>query len=52
MRSITLLACFLLGFAASAQIYYYLPAQNGNPGGLNQDNEYPVGGGLDAKSQG
>ncbi len=30
----------------SAQ-YYYLPSTaNGNPGGLNTDSEYPVGGGL------
>ena len=30
----------------SAQ-YYYLPSTaNGNPGGLNADSEYPVGGGL------
>ena len=29
--------------------YYYLPSTTqGNPGGLNTDNEYPSGSGLDA----
>ena len=39
-------AIALLSLDASAQ-YYYLPsATNGNPGGINTDSEYPVGGGL------
>ncbi len=45
-----LIAAFvLLTTVASAQ-YYYVPYQNAgtNPGGLNNDSEYPVGGGLDA----
>ena len=45
-----LMATFiLLSTLASAQ-YYYVPYQNAgtNPGGLNNDSEYPVGGGLDA----
>lgn len=45
-----LMATFiLLSTVASAQ-YYYVPYQNAgtNPGGLNNDSEYPVGGGLDA----
>ncbi len=45
-----LIATFiLLSTVASAQ-YYYVPYQNAgtNPGGLNNDSEYPVGGGLDA----
>jgi hypothetical protein len=38
-------ACFA-AFALQAQ-YYYLPGlTSGNPGGLNADDEYPVGGGL------
>ena len=39
-------------FFISGQIfsqYYYLPSTTqGNPGGLNTDNEYPSGSGLDA----
>lgn len=45
---ITLLLC--AAFIANAQ-YYYLPYTNSpgqNPGGLNTDSEYPVGGGLPA----
>ena len=41
-----LVAIVTLGMSAQAQ-YYYLPSTtNGNPGGLNADSEYPVGGGL------
>ena len=41
-----LIAIVSLVMAAQAQ-YYYLPSTtNGNPGGLNTDSEYPVGGGL------
>ena len=42
-----LLLIFLLnGFYAQ---YFYLPSTTqGNPGGLNNDNEYPNGSGLDA----
>jgi hypothetical protein len=47
MRKITLLIAVLIGFAMNAQIYYQLPVAPGNPGGLNADDEYPVGGGLD-----
>ncbi|MBK7964131.1 MAG: hypothetical protein IPK10_01590 [Bacteroidetes bacterium] len=45
-----LIAAFvLLTTVASAQ-YYYIPYQNAgtNPGGLNNDAEYPLGGGLGA----
>ncbi len=44
-----LLAVFLIGFTVSAQ-YYYVPFINigENPGAINNDGEYPVGGGLDA----
>ena len=39
-------ALALLATPAAAQ-YYYLPGSvNGNPGGINTDSEYPVGGGL------
>lgn len=45
----TLLMFACLGLSAQAQ-YYYLPFPNAgeNPGGLNTDNEYPVGGGIPA----
>ncbi|CAN5487333.1 hypothetical protein BH11BAC2_BH11BAC2_01490 [soil metagenome] len=49
-KNLTLLVLLvLLGSAASAQ-YYYLPftSPGQNPGNLNTDLEYPVGGGLDA----
>jgi hypothetical protein len=37
-----------MAFAVQAQ-YYYVPSLTpGNPGGLNTDGEFPVGGGLDA----
>lgn len=48
MRKVTLLIAVLIGFAMNAQIYYQLPVAPGNPGGLNADDEYPVGGGLSA----
>ena len=51
MKKITSLLCILAAFCltASAQ-YYYLPNVNAgtNPGGINTDAEYPVGGGLPA----
>lgn len=46
-----LLFTFVLTFALGLQAqYYYLPAVNtgSNPGGLNNDDEFPFGGGLDA----
>ena len=46
LRTLTILVFLLAGASVSAQ-YYYLPSTiNGNPGGLNTDAEYPVGGGL------
>lgn len=48
MKRITLFMLLMAGMALNAQIYYQLPVGSGNPGGLNADNEYPVGGGLDA----
>jgi hypothetical protein len=45
-----LLLTFVIVFAVAAQAqYYYIPAVNtgSNPGGLNNDDEYPLGGGLD-----
>ena len=48
MKRITLLMLLLAGLALNAQIYYQLPVGSGNPGGLNADDEYPVGGGLSA----
>jgi len=48
LRTLTILVFLLAGASVSAQ-YYYLPSTvNGNPGGLNSDGEYPVGGGLAA----
>ena len=45
-RILTLLSVVLSALTVHAQ-YYYLPSTtNGNPGGLNADSEYPVGGGL------
>ncbi len=48
MKKITLLLSMVIGLALNAQIYYQLPVAQGNPGGLNADDEYPVGGGLSA----
>ena len=46
-RFLLFLFLFLAGQAFSQ--YYYLPSTTqGNPGGLNTDNEYPNGSGLDA----
>jgi len=46
LRKLAALALVLVSLPLSAQ-YYYLPSTtNGNPGGLNTDSEYPVGGGL------
>jgi len=48
LRTLAILVFLLAGASVSAQ-YYYLPSTvNGNPGGLNSDGEYPVGGGLAA----
>ncbi len=48
-RVFTLLTMLLLALSLSAQ-YYYLPFLHAgeNPGGLNNDGEYPVGGGIPA----
>ncbi len=45
----SLLATFLFASSICLAQYYYVPHLNnpGNPGGLNNDNEDPVGGGLD-----
>lgn len=48
MKKITLLMAFLFMGVASFGQMYYLPASPGNPGNLNNDNEYPNGSGLDA----
>ena len=48
MKKILLItASIILSISLSAQ-YYYVPNTNnpGNPGGLNADPEYPVGGGI------
>lgn len=46
LRTLALCALALATAPLSAQ-YYYLPSTaNGNPGGINTDSEYPVGGGL------
>jgi len=46
LRTLALCALVLAAAPLSAQ-YYYLPSTaNGNPGGINTDSEYPVGGGL------
>jgi len=46
LRTLALCALVLATAPLSAQ-YYYLPSTaNGNPGGINTDSEYPVGGGL------
>lgn len=42
----TLTAFFLAGVVAFSQYYYVKQATGQNPGGLNTDGEYPVGGGL------
>ncbi len=49
-KIITLLNLFLVfSFAASAQYHYYPHVNAGqNPGNLNNDGEFPVGGGLSA----
>jgi hypothetical protein len=49
MKKLILLVSFLsaFSFGASAQYYYFSHANAGqNPGNLNQDDEYPIGGGL------
>lgn len=45
-----LLAALVITIGAAQAQYYYVPFANAgtNPGGLNNDGEYPVGGGLDA----
>lgn len=49
MKKITLLALALMMSVLGYSQYYYLDWDLGqNPGGLNQDNEFPRGGGLDA----
>ena len=46
LRKLAVAALLLAAAPLSAQ-YYYLPSTtNGNPGGINTDSEYPVGGGL------
>ena len=49
-RFYNLIAAFILVSTAANAQYYYVPYANAgtNPGGLNTDGEYPVGGGLDA----
>ena len=48
MRGRFLLFLFFISGQIFSQ-YYYLPSTTqGNPGGLNTDNEYPSGSGLDA----
>lgn len=45
-----LIAAFVLFTTVASAQYYYIPYQNAgtNPGGLNTENEYPLGGGLGA----
>jgi hypothetical protein len=48
MKKIATLFLVCIGFAANAQYYYNTYTAPGmNPGGLNNDSEYPVGSGLD-----
>lgn len=48
MKKIFLLGMLALSMTAPAQYYYNtFSAPGANPGGLNNDDEYPVGGGLD-----
>lgn len=46
MKKLLLLAGAFLSFTAAQAQYYYYQGNGGNPGGLNADAEYPVGGGL------
>lgn len=51
MKKITLAFALLVSVVCVQAQYYYLPFTNNpgqNPGNLNNDDEYPVGGGLDA----
>lgn len=48
MKKITLLMALLFISASTFGQMYYLPPTPGNPGNLNNDNEYPNGSGLDA----
>ncbi len=50
MKKFILFTFFIaIGFFASAQYFYLPPVNTGsNPGGLNNDDEFPFGGGLDA----
>jgi len=45
-KSLLLIIALFAGVAVFAQGYYQIPVNAGNPGGLNTDDEYPVGGGL------
>lgn len=50
MKRLLFLLSFLMVVAAANAQYYYVPniGAGTNPGGLNTDDEYPNGGGLDA----
>ncbi len=50
MKKLILLTFFIaIGLIANAQYFYLPPVNTGsNPGGLNNDDEFPLGGGLDA----
>lgn len=51
MKKFLLVAAMLCAGLASQAQYYYLPFTSNpgqNPGNLNNDGEYPVGGGLPA----
>lgn len=45
-KSYLLTMIWIWGASLQAQYYYIISLQKGNPGNLNQDLEYPVGGGL------
>lgn len=49
-KLLTLFAAVLMSASATFAQYYYLPftTAGSNPGGINSDDEYPVGGGLPA----
>lgn len=47
LNAVLLTSLCFFSVQVSAQYYIIPPLVNGNPGGLNQDDEYPVGGGLD-----
>ncbi|MBK0404168.1 T9SS type A sorting domain-containing protein [Adhaeribacter sp. BT258] len=48
MKKLLLMLGAVMAFSAAQAQYYLIPYNGSNPGGLNTDSEYPVGGGLAA----